>query len=107
MTSTENSGIAQKEPLSVAAVARRVGGVLVSLIPNSRPISRERPQADEEPRFSFDAFVDEEVPDAHIHSLDEQRKKRGEDAQAGLSLLKPPADQSGSDLHALRKKKSA
>lgn len=101
MTSTENSGIVQKDTLNVADVARRVGGVLVSLVPNSRPISRERPQADEEPRFSFDTFADGDIPDAHgVHSLDEQREKR-------LSLLKPPADQSGSDLDALRNKKSA
>ncbi len=74
MDSMETSEIGQKEQLVLADVLKRVGTALADLVPNSRPISRERPQADEEPRFSFDSFVDVDVSDVDgVHSLDEQR----------------------------------
>ncbi len=110
MDSGEKPNVAQKEPLALGDVARRVGGALANLVPNSRPISRERPEEHEEPQFSLDPGVGEDAAaEAEvIHSLDAQRKKRGGGAKRNpASPHKPLTIKQARNLDALRKKKSA
>lgn len=97
MDSGEKPDSAQGEPVSFGEVARRFGGALANLVPNSRPIARQRPEEHEEPRFSLDPTSGEHAAaEADVHSLDARRKKR-----------EPTADKPARNLDALRKKKSA
>ncbi len=118
MDARENQNRAQKnEPLSLGGVARRVGGVLANLAPNSRPTYRDRPEELPAPRFSADpGAADAASPSegtwysdptgADIHSLDVHREKRiGSEAQ-DVDLLALGGRQARS-LEALRKKKTA
>ena len=112
MDAGENPNNAQKEPLTLGVVARRVGGVLANLVPNSRPIHRERSEELPEPRFSLDpgagdaAWSSNPNPDS-VLSLDVQRKKRGGETRDLDSPRQPLTDRQARNLDELRKKKSA
>ena len=102
----------QKEPLSFGGVARRVGGVLANLVPNSRPIHRERSEELPEPRFSLDPGAGDAASSSNLNpdgvlNLDAQREKRGGEVRALDLLRNPRADRQARNLDALRKKKSA
>ena len=108
MDSGEKQNIAQKQTVSFGDVARRVGGVLANLVPNSRPLYRERLEGRAEPSLSMppegqDAGAEDEV----IHSLDAQRKKRGAEKRELDSPHESPTEKRARSLDALRKKKSA
>lgn len=108
MDSGEKSNVAQKKPSSLDGVARRVGGALANLVPNSRPVYRERLDARAEPSLSIQQGGDDAVAEAEVvHSLDARRKKHG----GGTRDLEPPdeplSDRRARGLDALRKKKSA
>lgn len=121
----------KREALSLGGVARRVGGVLANLAPNSRPTYRDRPEELPAPRFSPEpgaadvaspsfspepGAADAASPSegtwysdptgADIHSLDVHREKRSDSEAQDVDLL-ALADRQTRSLDALRKKKSA
>lgn len=107
-TNIARPNAARKEPSSLGGVVRRVGGALANLVPNSRPVYRERDEGHGEPRFSFDASPDDPVAEAEVvHSLDARRRTRGGGTRDLESPREPLSDRQARSLDALRKKKSA
>ncbi len=106
---TARPNVARKEPSSLGGLARRVRGVLANLVPNSRPIYRERLEGHGEPQFSFDASSGDAVAeDEVVLSLDAQRIKRGAGGARDLdSPRESPSDRQARSLDALCKKKRA
>ncbi len=108
MDSGEKQYVAQNEPPSLGGVARRVGGVLANLVPNSKPHYRERGEGRADPHLAIpqggeDAAAEAEV----IGSLDAQRRKHGTEKRDLDSPQKSPSDRQARSLDALRKKKTA
>lgn len=108
MDSKEKTNIAPDESPSLGEVARRVGGVLANLVPNSKPLYRDRLKARAEPNFSMPAGGAGATAEGEIiHNLDAQREKRG----AGIRDAEPPRNLAtgapARNLDALRKKKTA
>lgn len=110
MDSGEKSNVAQKKPSSLDGVARRVGGALANLVPNSKPLYRERLDARAEPSLSMpQEGEDAEAEDEVVFSLDVQREKRGggRKTRDHDSRHEPLTDRQARSLDALRKKKRA
>ncbi|MCH8183715.1 MAG: hypothetical protein IID55_11075 [Proteobacteria bacterium] len=93
----------------MGGVVRRVGGALANLVPNSRPVYRERLEARAEPSLSIPQGDEDAVAEAEVVlSLDARRKKRGGGGTRDLeSPREPLSDRQARSLDALRKKKSA
>ncbi len=108
-TNIARPNVARKEPPSFGEVARRVGGALANLVPNSKPFYRERLDARAEPSLSMpQEGEDAEAEDEVVFSLDVQRAKRGGGGTRDLeSPDEPLSDRQTRSLDALRKKKSA
>lgn len=109
MDSGEKSNVAQKKPSSLDGVARRVGGVLANLVPNSKPLYREREEGRAEPRLSIPQAGEDAAAEADVVlSLDAQRKKHGgRKTRDHDSRHEPLTDRQARSLDALRKKKRA
>ena len=108
MDSGEKQNIAQKEPVSLADVARRVGGVLANLVPHSKPFHREREEGRADPHLAIPQGGEDAAAEAEVvHSLNAQRKKSGAEKRDLDSPRKPPSERQARSIDALRKKKTA